>query len=57
METEDKLPLLKRAFKLLVNQLRPKDKLSIVVYASSSGLILEAVSGDEKTKLLMPWKF
>jgi len=48
METENKLPLLKRAFKLLVKQLRPKDRLSIVVYAGSSGMIIENASGDEK---------
>ena len=48
MEDENKLPLLKRAFKLLVKQLRPKDRLSIVVYAGSSGMIIENASGDEK---------
>lgn len=51
MEDENKLPLLKRAFKLLINQLRPKDKISIVVYAGSSGMILEATAGDEKNKM------
>jgi len=48
MNDENKLPLLKRAFKLLVKQLRPKDRLSIVVYAGSSGMIIENASGDEK---------
>ena len=51
MSSEDKLPLLKRAFKLLIKQLREQDKLSIVVYAGSSGMILENVSGDEKEKM------
>ncbi|HTA61639.1 MAG TPA: von Willebrand factor type A domain-containing protein [Bacteroidia bacterium] len=51
MEDENKLPLLKRAFKLLVKQLRPKDRLSIVVYAGSSGMIIENASGDEKEQI------
>lgn len=51
MSDENKLPLLKRAFKLLVKQLRPKDRLSIVVYAGSSGMIIENASGDEKDQI------
>ncbi|MFK7813837.1 MAG: von Willebrand factor type A domain-containing protein [Maribacter sp.] len=48
----NKLPLLKSAFKLLVNQLRGKDKVSIVVYAGAAGVVLEPTSGDNKTKIL-----
>ena len=51
MSDANKLPLLKRAFKLLVKQLRAEDKLSIVVYAGSSGVVLNAVSGDDKEKI------
>jgi hypothetical protein len=45
MQPENRLPLLKRAFSLLVKQLRAEDRISIVVYAGSSGLVLEAVNG------------
>ena len=51
MSDENKLPLLKRAFKLLVKQLRAEDQLSIVVYAGSSGVVLNAVNGDDKEKI------
>jgi Ca-activated chloride channel homolog len=44
--------LLKSAFKLLVEKLRPQDKLSIVVYAGAAGMVLEPTSGDQKTKIL-----
>lgn len=48
MSDQNKLPLLKQAFKLLVDQLRPQDKVSIVVYAGAAGEILKPTSGDEK---------
>ncbi len=51
METENKLPLLITSFKLLVNQLRAKDKVAIVVYAGSSGVVLESTSGKDKIKI------
>jgi Ca-activated chloride channel homolog len=52
MQSADKLPLLKQAFKLLTNQLREKDRVSIVAYAGSAGLILEPTSGSNKEKIL-----
>ena len=52
MGSHNKLPLLKSAFKLLVNQLREKDKVSIVVYAGAAGVVLEPTSGDQKEKIL-----
>lgn len=52
MFQENKLPLLKRAFKLLVDQLRPEDKVSIVVYAGAVGTVLTATPGDQKMKIL-----
>jgi Ca-activated chloride channel family protein len=52
MGSQNKLPLLKSAFKLLVNQLREKDKVSIVVYAGAAGVVLEPTSGDDKEKIL-----
>ena len=52
MYSSNKLPLLKSAFKLLVNQLRAKDKVSIVVYAGAAGVVLEPTSGNQKEKIL-----
>ena len=52
MESPNKLPLLKAAFKLLVNQLREKDKVSIVVYAGAAGVVLKPTSGAHKQKIL-----
>lgn len=44
-----KLPLLKRALLLLVEQLRPEDHVAMVVYAGNSGLVLPPTSGREKS--------
>ncbi|MFO7445289.1 MAG: von Willebrand factor type A domain-containing protein [Ignavibacteriaceae bacterium] len=52
MNQPDKLPLLKRAFKMLVEQLDKKDKISIVVYAGAAGLVLPPTSGSQKDKIL-----
>ncbi len=51
MNSQNKLSLLKSAFKLLTNQLREKDKVSIVVYAGAAGVVLEPTSGDQKIKI------
>ena len=51
MHTQNKLPLVKTAFKLLVDQLREQDKVSIVVYAGAAGLVLPPTSGKEKSKI------
>lgn len=51
MNAINKLPLLKSAFKILVNQLRPEDKVSIVVYAGAAGTVLEPTNGDNKTAI------
>ncbi len=52
MAAPNKLPLLKAAFRLLANQLRPQDKVSIVVYAGAAGLVLPPTPGDEKSAIL-----
>jgi len=52
MSDENKLPLLVKSLKLLVKQLRAKDRVSIVVYAGSSGLVLDRARGDEKPKII-----
>ncbi len=46
------LELLKSALKLLVNQLREKDRVSIVVYAGAAGVVLEPTSGKHKENIL-----
>lgn len=52
MNTPNKLPLLKSSFKMLTNQLRPKDKVAIVVYAGAAGLVLPSTDGSNKQKIL-----
>ena len=52
MDEPNKLPLLKSSFKMLVEQLRPQDHISIVVYAGAAGLVLEPTAGSEKRKIL-----
>ena len=54
MNAANKLPLLKKSFTLLVNELRPQDKVAIVVYAGAAGIVLEstATTAANKTKIL-----
>lgn len=52
MENPNKLPLLKESLRILVEQLREKDKVSIVVYAGAAGVVLESTSGINKEKIL-----
>ncbi|MBS1932611.1 MAG: von Willebrand factor type A domain-containing protein [Bacteroidetes bacterium] len=47
----DKLPLVQSSMKLLVDQLREKDKVAIVVYAGNAGLVLPSTPGSEKQKI------
>ncbi|CAN5311937.1 VWA domain-containing protein [soil metagenome] len=48
MDMPNKLPLVQSSLKMLVTQLRAKDKVAIVVYAGNAGLVLPATSGDKK---------
>ena len=52
MSDPNKLPLLKSAFGLLVNELRPKDRVAIVVYAGAAGLVLESTPGNKKEMIM-----
>ncbi|WP_338083392.1 VWA domain-containing protein [Flavobacterium azizsancarii] len=52
MSEQNKLPLLKESMKILVKELRAQDKVSIVVYAGSAGVVLEPTSGDRKEEIL-----
>ncbi|MFO7369875.1 MAG: von Willebrand factor type A domain-containing protein, partial [Bacteroidales bacterium] len=51
MNSPNKLPLLIKAMKLLVSQLRPEDRVAMVVYAGSSGLVLPSTPGNQKEKI------
>lgn len=52
MEESNKLPLVKSSLRLLVNQLSEKDRVSIVTYAGSSGLVLPSTSCNHKDQIL-----
>ena len=52
MDMPNRLPLLKNGFKALVNNLREKDSVSIVVYGGLVGIALETTGGGEKEKIL-----
>ena len=52
MDYDDKLPLLKHAFALLVGQLRDEDRVAIVVYAGAAGLVLPSTRGSRSEKIL-----
>lgn len=51
MNSPKKLGLLKSALKLLTKQMRGEDRISIVVYAGASGVVLEPVAGNQSAKI------
>jgi len=52
MDEPNKLPLLKQSFALLVPHLRAQDRVAIVVYAGSAGLVLPSTPGDHHAEIL-----
>jgi Ca-activated chloride channel family protein len=52
MSSPNKLPLLKSSLKMLVNEMRKEDKVSIVVYAGAAGMVLEPTNGNNKQKII-----
>lgn len=48
MEDYNKLPLVKQSMKMLTDQLRENDRVAIVVYAGSAGMVLPSTSGADK---------
>jgi len=52
MMPANRLPLLKKAFRMLVGQLRAEDRVAIVTYAGSAGLVLPSTSGANKERIL-----
>ena len=51
MMEEDKLPLVQQSLKLLADNLREQDKVSICVYAGAAGMALAPTSGAHKQKI------
>jgi len=52
MADANKLPLVKRTLGLLLAQLRPQDRVAIVVYAGAAGCVLPSTGGDRKDQIL-----
>ena len=52
MSSPNKLPLLKSSLKMLVNEMRPNDKISIVVYAGAAGLVLSPTDGNNRQRII-----
>ncbi len=52
MRSVNKLPLVKKAIGILTENLRPQDRVSMVVYAGAAGLVLPTTSGKDKTQIL-----
>lgn len=51
MDEPDKLPLLIQSFRLMLNELRPEDRVAIVTYAGSAGLVLEPTAATDRAKI------
>lgn len=51
MMEPNKLPLVKQSMKILTDQLRPQDKVAIVVYAGAAGVVLPATDGEHKERI------
>lgn len=52
MQSADKLGLVKKSLRLLVNQMKDRDRIALAVYAGSAGTVLESTAGSEKAKIL-----
>jgi len=52
MSSYNKLPLLKKGFKLLTKNLRDEDRVSMVVYAGAAGVVLPPTSGANKKAIM-----
>lgn len=51
MSSSEKLPLLKRGFRMLARQLRPEDRVSIVTYAGNESVVLDGVPGNANERI------
>jgi Ca-activated chloride channel family protein len=52
MSDDNKLPLVKRSLRLLLDSLAPRDRVALVVYAGNSGLVLPSTPASERNRIL-----
>ncbi len=52
MSDENKLPLLKKSFQILLDNLRGSDRVAMVVYAGAAGVVLNSTTCDNKSKIV-----
>jgi Ca-activated chloride channel family protein len=52
MNNPQKLGLVKKSLRLLVNQMRPQDRIALTVYAGAAGIVLASTPGDQKATIL-----
>lgn len=52
MSDQNKLPLVKQSLRILVDQMREQDRLSIVTYSDNAGLLLDSTGGDKRETIL-----
>lgn len=52
MQDQNKLPLVQSAMRMLVSELRPNDRVAIVVYAGAAGIVLESTTGNQKETIM-----
>ena len=52
MAREDRLEMVKRSLRLLVDELRPRDEVGIVIYGDYGSVLLEPTDGGEKGTIL-----
>jgi len=51
MSSEDRLPLAQKSLNLLIDRLRPQDRVAMVAYAGSAGAVLAPTDGRQKLKM------
>ncbi|MFK7976827.1 MAG: von Willebrand factor type A domain-containing protein [Halioglobus sp.] len=52
MQAQNKLALVKKSLRLLVNRMNASDRIALAVYAGAAGTVLESTPGDQKAKIL-----
>lgn len=52
MHSPDKLPLLRKSLRMLVEEMGPEDRVAMVAYAGSAGVILEPTEVKNKSRIL-----
>ena len=52
MDQPSKLPLVKKSLRLMVEKLRRKDRVTVLAYADTAAVLLQATPGDDKSTIL-----